>query len=157
MNTEGIPPFYESPVKFDASRIRAAAVYCSDGRYGEQFDDLMQTSLKLPRYDRLAVPGGAACLARHFAIYREEEGVSEQLRFLVKVHGLERVVLIAHEECAFYTQRLQVSPLQLEAQQQEDMVKAVQRVRTIGPDLLVEVFFARRKADGTIQFQSVTL
>ncbi len=101
MNTEGIPPFYESPVKFDASRIRAAAVYCSDGRYGEQFDDLMQTSLKLPRYDRLAVPGGAACLARHFAIYREEEGVSEQLRFLVKVHGLERVVLIATKTAPF--------------------------------------------------------
>ncbi|MBQ18380.1 MAG: hypothetical protein CMJ65_14780 [Planctomycetaceae bacterium] len=155
MDNQENQPYYESPIKFDPSRIRAAAVYCSDGRYGEQFDDLMHTSLKLPRYDRLAVPGGAACLARHFAIYREEEGVSEQLRFLVDVHGLERVVLIAHDECAFYTQRLQVSPLQLEAQQREDLEKAVQRVRTIGPDLIVDVFFARKKASGAVHFEAV--
>ncbi len=81
---------YESSMRYDSNRIRAAAVYCSDGRFGEQFDDLLQNFLTLPRYDRLAIPGGSACLARHFATYREEEGVYEQLRFLVDVHGLEQ-------------------------------------------------------------------
>lgn len=157
MNAEGKTSFYESSVPFDAARVRAAAVYCSDGRFGEQFDELMQVGLGLPRYDRLAVPGGAACLARHFAIYREEEGVSEQLRFLVQVHGLERVVLIAHEDCAFYSKRLNVSPLQLESQQHEDMQKAVQRVRSIGPNLLVEAFFARKKFNGDVHFEPVSL
>ena len=33
-----------------------------------------RVALGLPRYDRLAVPGGAACLAGYFATYREEEG-----------------------------------------------------------------------------------
>jgi hypothetical protein len=88
----------------------------------------MHLALKLPRYDRLAVPGGAACLASHFSAYREEEGVIEQLRFLVHVHDLERVVLVAHEGCAFYTERLHVSPLQLESQQYDDIKKAVRRV-----------------------------
>ena len=157
MNAEGKTSFYESSVPFDAAWVRAAAVYCSDGRFGEQFDELMQVGLGLPGYDRLAVPGGAACLARHFAIYREEEGVSEQLRFLVQVHGLERVVLIAHEDCAFYSKRLNVSPLQLESQQHEDMQKAVQRVRSIGPNLLVEAFFARKKFNGDVHFEPVSL
>lgn len=49
--------FFESSVGFDSNRIRAAAVYCSDGRFGEQFDDLLHNKLPLPRYDRLAVPG----------------------------------------------------------------------------------------------------
>ena len=157
MNSEENRSFYESSVRFEASRIQAAAVYCSDGRFGAQFDDLMHTALGLPRYDRLAVPGGAACLARHFSTYREEEGVSEQLRFLVRVHDLERVVLIAHEGCAFYTERLRISPLQLESQQTEDMQKAVQRVQSIGPNLLVEAFFARKRWDDTIHFESVGL
>lgn len=49
---------FESTVRFDPERIRAAAVYCSDGPYGDQFDELMHQALALPRYDLLAVPGG---------------------------------------------------------------------------------------------------
>ena len=155
MNSDTGQPFFESSVKYDADRIQAAAVYCSDGRFGDQFDELMHTALGLPRYDRLAVPGGAACLARHFAIYREEDGVSEQLRFLVQVHQLERVVLIAHQDCAFYTHRLQISPLQRETQQREDLQKAVERVRSIGPSLAIDTFFAHKKRNGTIHFEAI--
>jgi hypothetical protein len=155
MTTEENPPFYESSVRFDSQRIRAAAVYCADGRYGEQFDDLLQHALGLPRYDRLAVPGGAACLASHFSTYRQEEGVVEQLRFLVQVHGLERIVLIAHEGCAFYGERLDVSPLQIETQQREDMKKAFHRVRALSQDLEVSAFFARNNWKGLVQFEQV--
>jgi hypothetical protein len=157
MNKKTPESCFESSVKYDGDRIQAAAVYCSDGRLGEQFDEFMHTALGLPRYDRLAVPGGAACLARHFQIFREEDGVSEQLRFLVKVHCLERVVLIAHEDCAFYTQRLKISQLKLESQQREDIQKAFERVRSMGPDLLIEAFFARKKRDGTVHFEFIEM
>jgi hypothetical protein len=146
---------YESLARFDENRIRAAAVYCSDGRFGEHFDDFLHNSLALPRYDRLAAPGGAACLAGHFLAFREEEGLIEQLRFLVKVHGLERVVLVAHQDCAYYTERLHVSPLQMETQQREDMQTAAGRIRSLAPGLLVESFFARKQLDGTIRFESL--
>ena len=155
MNKKTPESCFESSVKYNADRIQAAAVYCSDGRFGEQFDEFMHTALGLPRYDRLAVPGGPACLARHFSLYREEDGVSEQLRFLVQVHQLQRIVLIAHQNCAFYTQRLQISALHLETQQHEDMQTAVERGRSIGPNLLIEAFFARMKHDGTIHFEVV--
>jgi hypothetical protein len=39
---------YHSPIPFNSERIRAAAVYCSDGRYGEQFDDFLHNALGLP-------------------------------------------------------------------------------------------------------------
>ncbi len=157
MGSEEHEPWYESSIPFETDRIRAAAVYCSDGRFGEQFDDLLHNALSLPRYDRLAVPGGAACLARHFATYREDEGVFEQLRFLVKAHGLEHVVLIAHEDCAFYTERLQVPRLQLETQQREDIKKAVRRVRSLSASLEVSSFFAKKSWNGMIQFVSLDL
>ena len=134
---------FESSHPFESTRIQAVAVYCSDGRFGESFDELLQVGLRLPRYDRLAVPGGPACLARHFKLYREEEGVVSQLQFLIVVHRIARVVLIAHEGCAFYLQRLGVSPLQLESQQRDDMRRAIARVRTLGRELQIDAYFAR--------------
>jgi Putative carbonic anhydrase len=148
---------FTSSVPFDPDRIRAAAVYCSDGRFGEQCDELLQTELRLPRYDRLAVPGGAACLASHFPTYREEEGVRAQLRFLIEVHQLRTVVLIAHEDCAFYTERLRISPLQLETQQREDMKKAVLRVQSISRSVEVVAYFARKRPHAMVQFEPVVM
>ena len=134
---------YESVMAYDPARIGAAAVYCSDGRFGEQFDDFLHNALKLPRYDRLAVPGGAACLADHFATYREGDAVAAQLEFLITVHDLRRVVLIAHEGCAFYTERLRISPIAVTEKQREDLAKAVERVKQLGRQVVVEAYFAR--------------
>ncbi|MCA9034995.1 MAG: hypothetical protein KDA91_07695 [Planctomycetaceae bacterium] len=146
---------YCSSIPFESTRIRAAAVYCSDGRFGEQCDDLIQNALNLPRYDRLAVPGGAACLASHFTTYRESESVIHQLRFLVDVHGLERIILIAHDGCAFYSERLHVSPLQIESRQREDMGKAIQRVKSLSSTVQISAFFARKHSDRRIVFEEV--
>ena len=97
---------YQCKLPFEASRIQAAAIYCSDGRFGEHMDDFLHNALKLPRYDRLTIPGGVACLGGHFRSFREEDALLAHLRFLIAVHRLRRVVLIAHEECAFYSEGL---------------------------------------------------
>ena len=47
-----------STIGWDQARIRAASIYCSDGRFGEQMDEFLHQGLGLPRYDRIAVPGG---------------------------------------------------------------------------------------------------
>ena len=44
-------------------RIGALALYCSDGRWGEAFDEFCHKHLLIPRYDRWAVPGGPAVVA----------------------------------------------------------------------------------------------
>jgi hypothetical protein len=144
---------FGSSERFDENRVGAAAVYCSDGRYGEHFDDFLHNALKLPRYDRLALPGGAACLAGHFLAFKEEEALVEQLRFLIKSHDLDRVVLIAHQDCGFYAHKLHVSPSQVESQQREDMQAAVRRIHSIAGNVTVDAFFARKHADGTIRFE----
>ena len=146
---------FTSSVGFEAGRIHAAAVYCSDGRFGEQCDDLLQNGLKLPRYDRLAVPGGAACFAGHFGTWAEEEGAFSQLRFLIEVHGLERVVLIAHEGCAFYTVRLKVHANELVQRQHEDLALASRRIRD-ATDVEVLAYFAFVRS-GEVQFEQVAV
>lgn len=154
MNARNDGTIFESSARFDPNRIGAAAVYCSDGRFGEHFDEFLHNALQLPRYDRLALPGGAACLAGHFLAFRDEEALVDQLRFLIRVHGLERVVLVAHQDCAFYSERLHVPPGQLEARQQEDIHAAMARIRSLARSLEVDAYFARKRPDGTIGFES---
>jgi hypothetical protein len=147
---------YHSPILFNEDRIRAAAVYCSDGRYGEQFDDFLHNALKLPRYDRLAIAGGPGCFAGHFMAYREAEGAAEHLRFLARVHKLEKVVLIQHEGCAFYREVLNARPGEALKMQTEDLAKAAFRIRQLAWDLNVEAYVCRRK-DELLWFEPVEL
>ena len=155
MNSPDDPTVFKSSVRFDEDRIRAAAIYCSDGRYGVQIDDFLHNGLKLPRCDRLVVPGGAASLAGHFLAFREEEGLLEQLRFLIRAHDLQRVVLIAHQDCAFYGEQLHVASPGLETRQREDLRAATARIRALDRHMVVDEFFARKHADGTVRFESI--
>ncbi len=136
---------YRSPVAYEAKRIHAAAVYCSDGRVGEHFDDFLQNGLDLPRYDRVALPGGPACLAGHEEAHLEEKGVMDELQFLAEVHGLKRVVLIAHQSCAFYAKRLNLSEPRLELVQRADLVRAAAIVHRVTGIDRIEGYFARQE------------
>jgi hypothetical protein len=133
---------YVATQPFEHERIGAAAIYCSDGRYNEQFDEFLHNHLNLPRYDRLVIPGGPAALAGHFVAYRDEEAMTEQLRFLIDAHELDRVALIAHKGCGFYRKKLMVGEKRLRAQQVEDLAKAAARVRSIARRVDVSGFIA---------------
>ncbi len=146
-----VKPAFISPTPFDAQRIGAAAVYCSDGRFGEQMDEFLHNGLKLPRYDRVAVPGGAACLAGHCMASFEKAAMERQLEFLIRDHQLRRVVLIAHDGCGFY--KHQWTPGRTTEQQQaEDLEKAADLIRSWNSAVQVDIFFAR-KAEGRVAFE----
>jgi hypothetical protein len=68
---------------------------------------------------------------------------------------LERVIFIAHQDCAFYTERLHISLEQLEAQQREDLRRARQRIGSLFERLRVDAYFARKLPDGQIEFESL--
>lgn len=146
---------YESPVPYEKSRIHAAALYCSDGRMGEHFDDFLQNGLSLPRYDRVSLPGGPACLAGHPQASLEEKGVVDELQFLVEVHQLRRVVLIAHQSCAFYSARLELKEPRLELMQRADLVRAAAIVHRVTGLDNIDAYYARMSDHGRITFERV--
>lgn len=145
---------YQSTIPYNHARIRAASIYCSDGRVGEHFDDFLQNGLSLPRYDRVALPGGPACLAGHPQAHLEQQGVVDELKFLVEVHGLNRIVLVAHENCAFYTSRLDLKDRRLELVQRADLVRSAAFVRRVTGIDNVEGYFARL-VESAVQFERV--
>ena len=146
---------FDSKTPYETTRIHAAAIYCSDGRLGEHFDDFLLNGLKLPRYDRLALPGGPAALAEHPETKLEHAAVVDELKFLVEVHGLHRVVLIQHQNCAFYTNRLKLQGFDVEKRQRDDLAAAAEFVRRITNVDEVDAFFARR-FESHIRFEAVT-
>ena len=149
---------YNSPLPYIVHRLHVAAIYCSDGRVGKHFDDFLQAGLNLPHYDRVALPGGAACLADHAAAHVQQASVAEELKFLVEVHELERVVLIAHQGCGFYRAALGLPDGLLEGQQRMDLAAAARTVRTITGIDRVEGWFLRvDERHGTVSFEPVPL
>jgi hypothetical protein len=147
---------YETKAPYEAKRIHAAAIYCSDGRMGAHFDDFLSNGLKLPRYDRVALPGGPAALADHPQIKLAHDAVADELKFLVEVHGLQRIVLIQHQNCAFYTGRLNLTGFEVEKQQLKDFADAIEFVREVTNVDHVEAYFARR-FDAHVGFEAVDL
>lgn len=145
---------YESTLPYESARIHAAALYCSDGRVGEHFDDFLQNGLGLPRYDRLCLPGGPACVAGHPQAHLEEQGVVDELQFLVEAHKVKRVVLIAHQGCAFYASRLELKEPRLELVQRADLVRSAAFVHRVTGLANIEAYFARL-VSGKMLFESV--
>jgi hypothetical protein len=138
---------YVSRLPYEAARIYAAAVYCSDGRLGDHVDEFLHNGLRLPRYDRLACPGGAVGLSGRLAAYWEARGLEEQLRFLAEVHEIQQVVLIAHAGCAYYGRRLGFAPELVEREQRDDLRTAADAVRRIRPEIIVSRYYVRVAAN----------
>lgn len=142
------PPFH-STLAWNPERVHALAIYCSDGRWGEAFDEFCHEALQIPRYDRFAVPGGPAWLAlRDTTILPLYDVAREELDFLVRAHELERIVLIAHYGCAFYARLLGAGPDECLKAEVEDLKTAAGTLSAWFAGIEVEAYLARM--EGTI-------
>ena len=138
---------FTSTEPWNPRRIGALAFYCSDGRWGEAFDEFCHQHLLIPRYDRWAVPGGPAWIAAAAQDPALLRVTRIHLDFLVQAHDLERVVLISHYACAWYGHQLQRSPEECVLTQTEDVQAAAATLRAWYPALRVEAYLAMRKQE----------
>ncbi len=135
---------FTSSLAWDGERIHAMAVYCSDGRWGWRLTSFANNTCELPRYDRLAVPGGPAWLVPSENESGFSQAARQQLDFLVQVHGLERIVLITHYGCAYYGEQLKGSPEECLSAQTADLRRAAETLRDWYPEMQLESFIAMR-------------
>src|SRR5688572_25114084 len=135
---------FTSAKQWNPERIGALALYCSDGRWGEAFDEFCHRHLQIPRYDRWAVPGGPAWLAPQNGKLGFGQTARMQLDFLVQAHQLERIVLITHYGCAYYGQQLGKPPEDCLSVQTEDTNVATATLRNWYPEMRVEAYLAMR-------------
>jgi hypothetical protein len=152
---ETAPDVFVSREIWNPQRIGALALYCSDGRWGEAFDQFCHEALNLPRYDRFAVPGGPACLAmRHVNQLTPYSAARDQIALLVRVHKLERIVLIAHYGCAVYADMTGLDADAAVQAQEEDLRTAANTLRGWFAGMQVDGYFALRQ-DTAFAFRRV--
>lgn len=137
-------PVYTCLETWNPQRIGALAIYCSDGRWGEAFDEFCHKRLLIPRYDRWAVAGGPGLLIPRGTKSDLDHAARTQLGFLVRVHELERIVLIAHYGCAFYGELLRASEANCLPTQLGDLGTASSTLRDWFPGVEVEAYLAMR-------------
>jgi|SRR5262245_15892003 len=134
---------YHATERWHPERIGALALYCSDGRWGEAFDEFCHRHLQIPRYDRLAMAGGPAWLAGTPADPLLQ-AARTQLDFLVKAHELERIVLITHFGCAWYGEKLKQPAEDCLEAQFKDVERAAATLRGWYSGIEVEAYLAMR-------------
>ena len=140
---------FESREKWNAERIHALAIYCSDGRWGEAFDDLCHRGLKIPRYDRFAVPGGPLWLSRrHISLLWSFDAARLHLSFLVEAHALKRIVLITHHGCAYYGNLLGADADACMGAQEHDLGVAASILGGWFPLLRIEGYIGTQVGEG---------
>jgi len=145
---------FTSSIRYEHHDIRAAVIYCSDGRFAEHVSDFLHRGLGIPRCDRLAWPGGAACLAGHESGRPSGLIMPGELKFLIEAHDLDRVILIAHADCGHYAGRLGLTGDAAESQQKRDLRTAAAALRSDTDVARVEAYYARPVGD-RVRFEPV--
>jgi len=136
------------------------AIHCGDYRFQSAFNEFLSRTLKLDgNYDLMVVPGGPLSLT--LAQYRPNFYSSswEWLRFFVENHQVRRLILIQHQDCAFYRTmphhlHTSTDPRQ---RQEQDLRRATQALNKELRHLIVELYYAGWNSSDRITIESVSL
>lgn len=133
----------------------ALALYCSDGRFTGAVEELLR-GLGHERLDTLTMPGGPALLVPAIAQVAEHQAVRKATSFLVTGHQLTDAVLLAHQGCGFYRQRLPREPGEgVVRRQQADLRAAAAELLREHPRLRLHLYFASVR-DEQVVFEAIT-
>jgi carbonic anhydrase len=148
-----MPSTFLSKTQYAAEHPDALAVYCSDGRFTRAVEELLLHQGHA-RLDTLTLPGGPGLLAP-LTSYGDRETVSRAASFLITGHHIKHLVLLAHEGCGYYRERMPgASAEQIEERQVQDLRGARDSVLLTHPSLEVRLHYLR-VAGKQVQFDEL--
>lgn len=133
-------------------------VHCSDPRFQEAFRTFAKEELGLPSYDSLVVPGASQLLTFADSLPKFAQALFRPLKFLVKGHSLKRVVVIMHEDCAWYKDfvpKFVHMKGDAKGQQIKDMLATRQMIHEEFPGLEVRMFYAAITEGKGVRFSEI--
>jgi len=134
------------------------AIHCGDYRFQSAFHEFLNQSLKLDgNYDLMVIPGGPLSLTLMEYLPKFSWSSWKWLRFFVEQHEVRRLILIQHQDCAFY--RTMPHHLHSSAEprqrQEQDLRRAAQAMKKELEHLTVELYYAGWDATDHIRVDSV--
>jgi hypothetical protein len=144
-----------SDTPYDAGHPRALAVYCSDGRFTQAVEDLLR-HLGHARLDTMTMPGGPGLFNTWEASLLEADQARRAAQFLIRGHGIEHVVLLAHAGCGYYRQKYPGRPpAQMRKSQEDDLRVAAREIAKTRAGLRIALYYASAEG-GRVRFDPVT-
>ncbi len=110
---------------------KAFVVMCMDFRFQKTFDQWLQENLGQGNYDRVGYAGGVKDWGKVFS----------QIEISKRLHQIEEVVLINHEDCGAY------GPAGTPERHDHDLKEAREKVLKAFPDLKVSLYYAKLNGD----------
>lgn len=133
MNKASLAPYRDAP-------CQALIVCCSDHRFAPAHRALAAKSLPAAADGEiawLAIPGGPASLASDDAPIAA--GAREQAAFILRALQPGRVLLVAHDRCAFYAQVCGVPTDRLATKQRRDLRAAADWIMRESPEARIDL------------------
>lgn len=152
---------YKSQTPFTEKESTVLVISCSSNVFLPYTREFLEKHLGLSTYDLLAVPGGPQFLLLTEYLPKFAWVGHKWVKFLVERHRLKRVIIISHEDCAWYSeerlvpaflQKFGVGIKSLKERQIEDLREIVGALHNLGLPITVEAYYAEKGADGFVQF-----
>jgi hypothetical protein len=149
---------YPLSSKIKRSDTNVLAIHCGDYRFQDAFHEFLNRSLNLDgNYDLMVIPGGPLSLTLFEYLPKFQWASWKWLRFFAEQHKIQRLILIQHQDCAFY----KTMPLHLHAspepreRQEQDLRRVRQAMRKDLPRIPVEAYYASWDATDRVTIESV--
>lgn len=134
-------------------------IHCSDHRFQAAMREFLDETVGLgANYDSVVVPGGPQCLIELQALPKFAWASRKWSRALIDLHGLKRLVLIAHQDCGWYKWLAQWEPAaaNVRHKQEADLRAAKQAANRMDPELSVDLFYAGWNPSDAVVVESVS-
>ncbi len=130
---------------FCATGTDTLVIHCSDYRFRKAFEVFLKEDFGIEYYDSLIVPGASQILSFMNFLPKFSAIFEKFANFLVEKHGIKRVILIMHEDCAWYhcfVPKYFSTKVAEKEHQINDMLLTKRWAIKNFPDIAVEMFYA---------------
>jgi len=148
---------YVSKTRLKDLASEAVVVHCSDHRFQASFYEFLTEGLRLASYALQAVPGGGHFVTLEHLMPKFFSVNLQSLSFLLKRTASPRVILIGHDDCLFFKERVQFFFTEpgFNQKQVANLKKAQNALQERLPGKHIELYFADSMENGAIQYKII--
>ena len=151
-------PDYQLESRLRRGETETMIIHCGDYRFQTAFYEFINHSLNLNgNYDLMVIPGGPLSLRLFEYLPKYSWASWKWLRFFFERHGIRRLILIQHQDCAWY----QTMPAhlhqhsELRQRQEQDLRSIKTTLKKDFPMIAVELYYAGWDSSERITIDSI--
>lgn len=144
------PSVYYTSAHGAGGESKPLVIHCSDPRYQPHFQEFLETGLGLPHYALVAVPGGPQCLTLSDYLPKFGWAGWRWVKVMQKVAQPERIILIAHDDCRWYSSMGFASGAESLRERQIADLKTARKALVERFSTTVDLYYARLEADHAV-------